>query len=187
MWGIFYTASVLTWWWRFYDVIFIVNFINSLVVIFDFPYVFFRRWFKRCDSWKWRIYHHLIVKRNILWHRYEFLNTVKQTVCSVLHFQVTFSPFCCSNIGKGHAFILFLTIEFFTICVSVRLSDRSLHREEQKKIHQKFPPVGIETRTSRPSGQCLTNWARQESVGLEISEVSLICFMQLHMLDFVHF
>ena len=38
--------------------------------------------------------------------------------------------------------------EFFTIGVSVRLSDRSFHREEQKKFHQKLLPVGIETRTS---------------------------------------
>ena len=68
-------------------------------------------------------------------------------------------------------------LEFFTIGVSVRLSDRSLHREEQKKIRQKLPPVGIETRTSGSSGQCLTNWARQESVGQEISEVSFFCFM----------
>ena len=56
-------------------------------------------------------------------------------------------------------------IEFFTIGISVRISDRSLHREEQKKFHQKLPPVGIETRTSGSLGQCLTNWARQESVG----------------------
>ena len=38
--------------------------------------------------------------------------------------------------------------EFFTIGVSVRLSDRSLHMEEQKKIRQKLPSVGFETRTS---------------------------------------
>ena len=40
-----------------------------------------------------------------------------------------------------------------------------------------MPPLGIETRTSGSSGQCLTNWARQESVGQEISEVSFVCFM----------
>ena len=67
--------------------------------------------------------------------------------------------------------------EFFTIDVSVRLSDRSLNRVEQKRFRQKLPPVGLETRTSRSSGQCLTNWARQESVGQEISEVSFVCFM----------
>ena len=67
--------------------------------------------------------------------------------------------------------------EFFTIAVSVRLSDRSLHREEQKKIRQKLPPVGIETRTSWSSGQYLTNWARQDSVGQEVSQVSFVCFM----------
>ena len=35
-----------------------------------------------------------------------------------------------------------LPFEFFTIGVSVRLSDRSLHMEEQKKIRQKLPPMG---------------------------------------------
>ena len=29
-----------------------------------------------------------------------------------------------------------------------------------KKIHQKLPPVGFETRSSGSSGQCLTNWAK---------------------------
>ena len=33
-------------------------------------------------------------------------------------------------------------IEFFTIGVSVILSDRSLHREHQKKNCQKLPPIG---------------------------------------------
>ena len=37
--------------------------------------------------------------------------------------------------------------------------------------------MGIETRTSGSSGQCLTNWARQKFVGQEISEVSFVCFM----------
>ena len=46
--------------------------------------------------------------------------------------------------------------EFFTIGVSVRLSRRSLHREEQKKLL----PVGIEIRTSGSSGQCLTKLGR---------------------------
>ena len=67
-----------------------------------------------------------------------------------------------------------ILIEFFTIGVSVRLSDRSLHGEEQKKNRQKLPPVGIKTRNSGSSGQCLTNWARQESVGQGISEVSFV-------------
>ena len=74
-------------------------------------------------------------------------------------------------------FIVETYLSFSTIGVSVRLSDRSLHREEQKKFRQKLSPVGIETRTSGSSGQCLTNWARQESVGQEISEVSFVCFM----------
>ena len=46
-----------------------------------------------------------------------------------------------------------------------------------KKNSSKIAPVGIETRTSGSSGQCLTNWARQESIGQEISEVSFVCFM----------
>ena len=37
--------------------------------------------------------------------------------------------------------------------------------------------MGLETRTLGSSGQCLTNWARQESVGQKISEVSFVCFM----------
>ena len=65
---------------------------------------------------------------------------------------------------------------FFTIHVSVRLSDRSPCREEQKKFHQKFSPVGLEPKTWSLL-QCSTNWARQESVGQEISEVSFVCFM----------
>ena len=91
-----------------------------------------------------------------LWHNFNFrkLNTK------------------CNDLRSGY-----LSIEFFTISGPVRLSDRSLHREEQKKFLQKLPPVEIETRTSRSSGQCLTNWARQESVGQEISEVSFVCFM----------
>ena len=95
--------------------------------------------------------------------------------------------FNCSS-KKGVHMILFfyfqfcnkivsLVIDFFTIGVSVRLSDRFLYKEEQKKNRQKLPTVGFETRTSGSSGQCLTNWARQESVGQEISEVSFVCFM----------
>ena len=43
------------------------------------------------------------------------------------------------------AFASFLTerFEFFTIGISVRLSDRSLHREEQKQFRQKLPPGGL--------------------------------------------
>ena len=36
-----------------------------------------------------------------------------------------------------------MVIEFFTIGISVRLSDRSLYREEQKKIHQNCPEWGL--------------------------------------------
>ena len=64
-------------------------------------------------------------------------------------------------IGAGEGVHVAATIEFFTIGVSVRLSDRSLHREEQKKkFRQKLHPVGFETRTSGSSGQCLTNCAK---------------------------
>ena len=80
-------------------------------------------------------------------------------------------PFC-SNTRS-----VFRIFEFFTIGVSVRLSDRSLHGKEQIKFCQKWPLVGLETRTSRSSDQCLTNWARQESFVQEISEVSFVCFM----------
>ena len=60
-----------------------------------------------------------------------------------------FTPLECKHIYHPSSQCEFFEIiEFFTIGVPVRLSDRSLHREEQKKIHQKFPPVGIETRTS---------------------------------------
>ena len=36
-----------------------------------------------------------------------------------------------------------LPVEFFTIGVSVRLSDRSLHREEQKKFVKNCPQWGL--------------------------------------------
>ena len=52
---------------------------------------------------------------------------------------------CSDDVCEQSAEII---IECFTIGVSVRLSDRSLHREEQKKILQKLPPVRSETRTS---------------------------------------
>ena len=45
----------------------------------------------------------------------------------------------CTNSKKCTSRVF--AIEFFTIGVSVRFSDRSLHREEQKKIRQKLPPV----------------------------------------------
>ena len=100
--------------------------------------------------------------------------------CAVIQF------FKAPCLGLGFTTTLWITltlivnrhdpIEFFTIGVSIRLPDRSLQRED-KKIRQKLPPVGIETRTSGSPGQCLTNWARQESVGQEISEMSFVCFM----------
>ena len=62
--------------------------------------------------------------------------------------------------------------EFFTIRVSVRLSDRSSYREEQKQIRQKFPPVGVEPRTSGSSLPHSVDCARQVGVEHQISEVS---------------
>ena len=50
-----------------------------------------------------------------------------------------------------------------------------LYTVKSKKIFVKnCPQWGLKPRSS---GQCLTNWARQESVGQEISEVSFVCFM----------
>ena len=50
-------------------------------------------------------------------------------------------------------------IEFFMIgFLSDYLID--LYTGKRKKIKQKLPPVGIETRTSGSSGQCSTNWAK---------------------------
>ena len=67
----------------------------------------------------------------------------------------------------------------FNMLCQLSFSDRSLHREEQEKFRQKLPPVGIETWTSGSSGQCLTNWARQESGGQEISrfKVATVCWL----------
>ena len=84
---------------------------------------------------------------------------------------------CCVKIYLTNIIKIYWSFEFFTIGVSVRLSDRSLHREEKKNFVKNCPQWGLETRTSGSSGQCLTNWAKQESVGQEISEVSFACFM----------
>ena len=48
----------------------------------------------------------------------------------------------------GYKGIRLLSFAFFTIGVSVRLSDRSLHREEQKENRQKLPSVRLEPTTS---------------------------------------
>ena len=71
-------------------------------------------------------------------------------------------PFPVSMVSKVY-FMIIYTLKYlcdsrvFHDRRSVRLSDRSLYREEQKRFRQKLPPVGIETRTSGSSGQCLTN------------------------------
>ena len=52
---------------------------------------------------------------------------------------------------------MFGTFEFFTIGVSVRLSDRFNVTQNKINFAKKLPPVGLETRTSGSSGQCLTN------------------------------
>ena len=53
-----------------------------------------------------------------------------------------------------------MAIEFFTLCISVRLSDRSLCYTEQNKFHQKFFPVGFELTTSWSSVSCSINCAK---------------------------
>ena len=89
-----------------------------------------------------------------------------------LTYQANWSGGITEVVARPHAGPYMGVFVFFTIGVSVRLSDRSLHREEQKKI--------------APSGDwnqdlCIFRpmpyWVRQESVGQEISEVSFVCFM----------
>ena len=62
----------------------------------------------------------------------------------------------------------------------------SIDGEEKNK---KLPLLGIELTTSRPSVQCSTDCARQESVGKEISEVSFVSCTTSHFglwtLDFI--
>ena len=50
-----------------------------------------------------------------------------------------------SNILKAYTYhtSTSILIEFFTIGISVRLPDRSLHREEQKKIVKNCPQWGL--------------------------------------------
>ena len=43
----------------------------------------------------------------------------------------------------GFSDVAEVTLDFFTIGVSVRLSDRSLHKEEQKKIVKNCPQRGL--------------------------------------------
>ena len=69
-----------------------------------------------------------------------------------------------------------MTIEFFTIDVSVRLSDRSFHREEQKKFVKSYHLWGLKPGPLDYEANALPT-ERQESVGQEISEVSFVCFM----------
>ena len=76
-------------------------------------------------------------------------------------------------------------IEFFTIGVSVRLSDRSLHREEQKKFVKNCPQWGLKPGPLDHETNALPAALGRRSAGQEISEVSFVCL--LHMLDFVHF
>ena len=55
-------------------------------------------------------------------------------------------------------------VEFFTICVSVRLSDRSLHREEQKKSLQKLPQWGLKPEPPDHKANALPTELSQHSV-----------------------
>ena len=71
---------------------------------------------------------------------------------------------------------------FFTISISVRLSDRSPHREEQKKKKnfQKLPPVRTEPRTSGSSVLYSTDCTSLVCVGQKISEVGFVSCTTSH-------
>ena len=58
----------------------------------------------------------------------------------------------------------FLKIEFFTICVSVRLSDRSLHREEQKQFVKNCPQWGLKAGPPDLQANALPTELSQHSV-----------------------
>ena len=64
-----------------------------------------------------------------------------ETISSTIeHFTQDFNARPSSLISQKHSSS---TIEFFTIGVSVRLSDRSLHREEQKNCVKNFAQWGL--------------------------------------------
>ena len=63
------------------------------------------------------------------------------------------------------------------IGISVRLSDRSLHREGQKKFVKNCPQWGLKPGPLDHEANALPTELGRISVGQEISEVSLVCFM----------
>ena len=75
---------------------------------------------------------------------------------------------------ESSAQIKTITFGFFKICISVRLSDRSLHREEQKKCRQKLPQSGLNP------GPLDHHCAGLVCVGQKISEVSFVSCTTSH-------
>ena len=57
------------------------------------------------------------------------------------------------------------SIEFFTIRISVGLSDRSKVTQNKINLCQNLPPMGFELTTSDSSVSCSAKCAREESVG----------------------
>ena len=73
--------------------------------------------------------------------------------------------FTLTNITKRVATI---TFEFFTLGVSVRLSDRSLHREEQKRIVKNCPQWGLKPEPPDLQANALpTKLSQHSAVSLE--------------------
>ena len=69
------------------------------------------------------------------------------------------------------------TIEFITIGIAVRLSDRSLHKEGPEKIVKNCPQWGLKPGPPDHDANALPTELGRRSVGQEISEVNLVCFM----------
>ena len=69
-----------------------------------------------------------------------------------------------------------VTIEFFTMGVSVRLCDRSLHKEKQKKFVKNCPQWGLKLGPPDLQANALPTELRRN-----------LLHAPLHMLDFVHF
>ena len=67
--------------------------------------------------------------------------------------------------------------ELFTIGVPVRLSDSPLHPEGQKKSLKNCPQWGLKPGPPDHQANALPTERGRRSVGREISEVSLVCFM----------
>ena len=63
------------------------------------------------------------------------------------------------------------SFEFFTMGVPVRLSDRSLHKEGQKKFVKNCPQWGLKPGPPDHEANALPNELGVRSVGQEISDV----------------